>query len=685
MKLDDARQEVERLRREIRRHDIRYYIEAQPEISDREYDMLYKALQDLEAQFPQLITADSPTRRVAGEPLKTFPVVPHRVPMLSLDNTYSHEELEEFDARVRRLLPGEKIAYVVELKFDGVSVSLDYEKGKFIRGATRGDGTQGDDISGNLKTIRSIPMILERQGSATRMPALMEVRGEIYMSRRAFELLNKQKEKAGEPLFANPRNAAAGSLKLLDPKLVAGRHLDAFFYGAGAVEGHAFETHHELLAFLKDACFPVNPHWKLCSSMEEVLKRCDGWEKRRHDLPYETDGMVVKVDRADQQRRLGFTSKSPRFMIAYKFPAERVTTRLEEIEIQVGRTGTLTPVAHLTPVFVAGTTVSRANLHNEDDIARKDVRIGDWVMVEKAGEIIPQVVEAIASRRTGHEKKFRMPAKCPACGSGVVHDPEEVAIRCPNVACPAQMKERIIHFAARKAMDIEGMGDVMAGQLVDAGLVRDYGDLYRLRKEALLKLERMGELSVHHLLKGIEDSKTRPLGRLIFALGIRHVGSTAADILSRRFGSLEKLRRAALEELTTIDQIGPVVAQSIVDYFGSAGNQKVLDKLKGGGVVFGETATARVSDTLEGLTVVITGSLEKYSRLEAEEAVRAHGGAAGSTVSKKTDYVVVGIDPGSKYQKALALGVPVLDEAGFERLLKRAALKNLPKNSGKGA
>jgi len=671
MTLAEARRETDRLRTQIRRHDRLYYVEAAPEISDQEYDRLVAALRGLEAEFPQLVTPDSPTQRVAGEPLKTFPVVRHRVPMLSMDNTYSHEELRAFDARVRKFLGGEAVSYVVELKFDGVSVSLTYEDGRFRRGATRGDGEQGDDITANLNTIRAIPMTLDLP--ARQCPSRMEVRGEVYMPRAAFEALNRAREQAGEPLFVNPRNAAAGSLKLLDPRLVAERRLNVFLYGAAAVEGHAFATHAETLTFLRDAGFRVDPHWKTCASMDEVIRYCDSWEGRRKSLEYDTDGMVVKVNALAQQSRLGVTSKSPRFMIAYKFPAERVTTRLLDIEIQVGRTGALTPVAHLEPVFVAGTTVSRASLHNEDEIARKDIRVGDWVLLEKAGEIIPQVVEVVTAKRTGHERTFHMPARCPACGSPVTRDPEAVAVRCESVACPAQLKERLLHFAQRAAMDIEGLGDVMAEQLVKAGVVKDVGDLYRLTKKQLLSLERMGDLSAENLLRGIEQSKRRPLDRLVFALGIRHVGATVAEVLAQRFSSLERLRAATVEDLEAIDQVGPVIAEAAAHYFRQPSTKTLLKKLRAAGVAPAPVRRPDVPQTLAGLTLVVTGTLARHSRAEAEQLIRAHGGTVGASVTKRTRYVVIGRDPGSNAEKARHLGIPIVDEEGFMKLLKGAS------------
>ena len=671
----DARKEAERLRRLIRHHDQKYYLEARPEISDPEYDRLIRALQDLERQFPRLITPDSPTQRVAGKPLEGFKTVRHRAPMQSIDNTYSPDELREFDARIRRFLSSEEpIPYTVEPKFDGVSVSLTYEKGRFILGATRGDGEQGDDITANLKTIRNLPLTLSlspkgRGQGEGGLPRLMEVRGEIYMPRTAFERLNHRKEKEGEPLFANPRNGAAGSLKQLDPRVVAERNLSLFCYGLGAVEGRVFRTQHEVLEFLQEAGLPVNPHFKRCKDIEAVVAACGEWDRRRKKMDYDTDGMVVKVDDLQTQRRLGSTSKAPRYMIAYKFPAERAVTRLNGIELQVGRTGALTPVAHLEPVFLAGTTVSRASLHNEDEIQRRDIRIGDWVRIEKAGEIIPQVIEVVLEKRTGKEKPFRMPDRCPSCGGPVSRDPEAVAVRCEGLSCPAQLKERLTHFAARDAMDIEGLGEAMAEQLVSKERVKDPGDLYRLTQKDLTELERMGEKSAANLLQGIAASKERGLARLIFALGIRHVGETGAAALARHFGSLRKLSDAGEEELTRLSDVGPVVAQSVRNFFQSPANRKVLEKLERAGIRFEETAPKRLSGRMEGQVVIFTGELSGWSRSEAETEVRAHGGLIGSTVTRKTTLVVAGDSPGSKYEKAKALGVRIMNEMEFKKMV----------------
>ena len=675
MDIKQAKKQIDELRKLIRHHDRRYYVENQPEISDQEYDRLMRSLKDLEAVHPQWVTPDSPTQRVGEQPLKSFGVVRHRVPMRSLDNTYSADELREFDARVRRFLGGEAVRYVVELKYDGVSVSLTYQNGSFIRGATRGDGSQGDDITGNLKTIRAIPMTLElpkskRDGSVpVPFPRRIEVRGEVYMPRPVFEAVNRQREKEGEPLFANPRNAAAGSLKQLDSRIVAQRNLQVFCYGIGAVEGRAFATQMEVLEFLRGAGLRVNPHFKRCATIEEAIAFCDGWENRRRKLEYDIDGMVIKVDDLGEQRRLGFTAKSPRYAISYKFPAERAVTRLLKIEVNVGRTGTLTPVAVLKPVFLAGTTVSRASLHNEDEIRRKEVRVGDWVRIEKAGEIIPQVVEVVKEKRTGKEPVFRMPARCPVCGGKVFRDEEEVAVRCVGLTCPAQLQARLVHFAQRTAMDIEGLGEAMVEQLVEKGLVKDFGDIYRLTKEQLLTLERMGEKSAENLLKGIEDSKSRGLSRLIFALGIRHVGSASARSLALAFGSMQELAGAAQDQLMEISEVGPVMAASAAAFFRDPGTARVLEKLGQAGVKMEEAAPKLVSKRLAGEAVVLTGELSSFSRGEAEELVRRHGGKAVSSVTRKTTLVVVGDSPGSKAEKARALGIKMIDEAAFKKMI----------------
>ncbi|MDD5737958.1 MAG: NAD-dependent DNA ligase LigA, partial [Candidatus Omnitrophica bacterium] len=584
-------------------------------------------------------------------------------------NTYSHDELREFDERVRKGLGGGKYEYVAELKIDGVSVSLTYKDGMFVRGATRGDGLKGDDISSNLRTIRAIPLRLE-YGAGAACRGTMEVRGEAYMQLESFRKINAEKEKDGEELFANPRNAAAGSLKQLDPKIVAKRGLNIFMHGIGYYEGKGLRSQSELLEGLKGLGFRVNPNYKVCDDIENVIEYCDTWHNKRSGLDYDIDGMVVKVNSFEQQKALGATSKSPRWMIAYKFPAERVKTKLTDIKVQVGRTGTLTPVAVLEPVFVAGTTVTHASLHNEDEIKRKDIRIGDTVIIEKAGEIIPQVVEAVVSVRTGREKRFAMPGKCPACGAGAKREEGEVAVRCENVFCPAQLKESIIHFASRTAMDIEGLGESITEQLVEKGLVRDYGDIYSLKAERLEGLERMGAKSARNLEDAIEASKDRPLNRLIYALGIRHVGEHIADILAKRYGSIEGLSAQKKEELVKVNEIGPIVAASIEEYFSNKVSGTVLRKLRDAGVKMKDAGRKGASSRLEGKTFVFTGELKGFSRPDAEQAVRDLGGSASSTVGKKTDYLVAGEKPGSKYDKAVKLGVKIIDEDEFKKVIK---------------
>ncbi|MFH1854034.1 MAG: NAD-dependent DNA ligase LigA [Candidatus Omnitrophota bacterium] len=665
----DIKKQIENLRELIDHHDRRYYVENKPEIPDREYDRLMAELERLEKAHPELITPDSPTQRVSGEALEGFKTVEHMVPMLSMDNTYSSDEIREFDKRVKKNLELDKLNYIVELKIDGVSISLLYEKGKFARGATRGDGFRGDDVTVNLKTIRSLPLKLGRVKDA-KIPERFEARGEVYFSTKMFLKINKEREKNGEELFANPRNAAAGSLKLLDSAMVAERKLDMWIYGVGYADGADFKTQFEALEFLKHAGFRTNPHIKKCHSIEEVIKYCSEWEDKKDSLEYDIDGMVIKVDSFSRQRALGHTSKSPRWMIAYKFPAERKETILEDIIVQVGRTGTLTPVAVLKPVEISGSTVSRATLHNQDEVARKDIRIGDHVIIEKAGEIIPQVVEAVKSKRTGREKKFSMPGKCPVCGSMLQGVEGEVAIRCENLACPAQLKERIRHFASRQAMDIEGMGEAIVTQLVDKKLVEDYGDIYYLKKTDLAGLERMADKSASNLIQAIEKSKSNTLNRLVFGLGIRHAGVRAAWILSVRFGSLDKIASAEIGEFESINEIGPVMAESIYNFFRTKENKKVIEKLKKAGVDT-EYRRQRTEDrALEGKTFVITGTLESFSRQDIEELIRQNGGNASSSMSKKTDYLVLGKEPGSKYDKAKKLGVKIINEEEFRKMVK---------------
>ena len=668
MDKEKAKIQLEKLKKEIRRHDRLYYVENRPEIDDSEYDKLMRQLKDLEGQFPDLITPDSPTQRVGGEPTKVFPQVKHLVPMLSMDNTYSPEELKEFDQRVRKNLPGERIEYVVELKFDGVSVSLLYKNSRFMKGATRGDGAIGDDVSNNLKTIRSIPLVLEDEEAT---PRLFEVRGEVYMRREELLKLNEEKERIGEPLFANPRNAAAGSLKLLDPKIVAERGLDIFIYGIGHCEGKEFKTHDEVLKFLKKIGIKVNKSILLCRSIDEVIDHCNQWEGKRDSLEYDTDGMVIKVNSLDQQRRLGHTSKSPRWMIAYKFPARKVTTKLKDITVQVGRTGALTPVAILEPVHVSGSTVSRATLHNMDEIERLDVRIGDTVILEKGGEIIPKIDSVVKNKRTGKEKKFVLPDSCPVCSSKVLRSPDEVALRCENVACPAQLKMTILHFASHTAMDIEGMGERIVDQMVDKGLLKDYGDIYHLKMNQVAQLERLAEKSASNLMEAVEKSKQNELYRLIFGLGVRHVGVRAARILAENFSSVDTIAEKTAEELQLVPEIGPVMAKSIYNFFRKKENLKVIDKLKDAGVKTAERQKIKKETKFSGKIFVFTGTLSKFSREEAQGIVISLGGEASSSVSKNTDFVVSGQDAGSKLEKAKKLGVKIIDEEEFAKMIGR--------------
>jgi len=663
MTRSDAEKQIERLRRQIRRHDHLYYVEARPEISDFEYDQLYRQLQQLEAQFPDLVTPDSPTQRVGGAPLKEFPSVRHTVPMLSLEKADTLEALKKFDADVRKQLPGESVEYVLEPKIDGVSICVRYDRGQLVLGATRGDGTTGDDITANLKTIRAIPLRLPQ-------PVTLEVRGEAYMPLKEFAQFNATQEKP----FPNPRNATAGSLKLLDPRKVAQRPLSAVFYAVGWASSPSVATHAAALDFLKKLGLPTVPHW-LCQDMEEVLRRYEN-DVERNDLrgrvPYELDGIVVKVNSLDQQRRLPPKAKAPGYAIVYKpehwiKPAE---TKLKAITVQVGRTGVLTPVAELEPVFVQGSTVSRATLHNEEEIKRKDIRIGDTVIIRKAGMVIPEVVAAVKSKRTGQEKIFHMPKECPACGGPVSRDPEFVAWRCENISCPAQLKRTLQHFAMRNAMDIEGLGEVLVNQLVDTGLVKDVADLYSLTVEQLAGLERMAEKSAANVVAAIAASKDRELWRLLHGLGILHVGEEAARKLAAHFGSLDKLAAASVEELQQCEDVGPVMAQSIHDFFRHPRNQVVLKKLKAAGLnPINHQPSTIAAGPFAGKTVVVTGTLEKFSRDEVKEALRRAGATVTDSVSKKTDFLVVGTDAGSKLEKARALGVKTLTEAELVKML----------------
>ncbi|MBN2584582.1 MAG: NAD-dependent DNA ligase LigA [Planctomycetes bacterium] len=659
-----------KLRRELERHNRLYYVENMPEISDAEYDRLYRELADLEAKHPELFDPNSPTQRVGGQPLEEFESVTHEVPMLSIDNTYSPEEVREFDARVRRLLEtDEPVEYVVEPKIDGVAVSLRYEAGRLVRGLTRGDGRTGDDVTANIRTVRNVPLEL----SGGKPPAVLLARGEVYLSRSQFGRINAEREAEGLPLFANPRNATAGSLKLLDSRETARRKLRFFAYSIGLIEGgKPPASHGEGLDLLRRFGLPINPDTTVCRGVDAVV---DEFERRlagRHELDYEIDGLVIKVNSLKQQDLLGRTTKAPRWCIAYKFAAEQAETVLVSIEVQVGKTGILTPVANLEPVQLAGTTVSRASLHNFDEIERKDIREGDVVVVEKAGEIIPQVVEVRTERRKGRPRRFRIPEQCPVCEGAAVRDPEGVYVRCVNPTCPAQLKERIRYFAARDQMDIEGLGVALVDQLVDKKLVTSPADLYRLTAAQWADLERMGEKSAENLVRAIEASKGRSLARVIAAMNIRNVGGHVAEVLADEFRSMEDLISAAAESerLETVHEIGPVVARSIHDFFAGDAGRKLVQDLRAAGVrMEAEARTDRGNLPLGGKTLVVTGTLERFSRSEIESLIKSLGGRAAGSVSKKTDFLVAGENAGSKLDKAQKLGVQVLSEREFLRLI----------------
>ncbi len=666
---------INQLRSDIRWHDRKYYVENTPEITDYEYDLLVKELQQLEQAHPELITPDSPTQRVGGEPLSQFATINHKIPMLSIDNTYSGEELRDFDQRIKRMAEIDKqqdIEYVVELKIDGIAITLWYENGLFMRGATRGDGFKGDDVTANLKTIHQIPLSLDSAGKGQHIPSVLEIRGEIYLPNKEFQKLNEERVESGEPQFANPRNAAAGSLKLLDPRITARRHLHIFTYAIGHYEGIELQTHTQCLDVLRSLGLPVNPHTQSCKSIEEVIQLCNAWDKRRDELDYLMDGMVVKVNLLALHYQLGATSKSPRWVISYKFQPEQAITKIEEIVVQVGKTGVITPVANLTPVLLAGTTVSRATLHNFDEIARKDIRVGDHVVLQKAGEIIPQVVSVVKEKRDGTEVVFAEPTACPECASALTRI--GVYLRCGNPLCLAQVKRRIKYFAGRDAMDVEGLGPALIEQLVDKGFLKDYADLYhlKLKYDDLVGLERMGEKSSKNLIQAIEESKKRDLDRVIGALGINNVGTHTAEVLANQFGDLDTLANATQEALERIHEIGPVVARCIVGFFQDEHNRKIVEKLKSGGINTQKLAvpTLAKNPNISGKSFVITGVLQKYPRKEAESLIKGLGGRVLSSVSKKTDYLVAGESPGSKADKARELNVRILDEEAFEEMLR---------------
>lgn len=666
---DQVAARIEELRRQLEYHNWRYYVLDDPVITDGEYDRMLRELQSLEAAHPEYYAADSPTQRVGGAVRSDFGTVLHRVPLFSLANAFSADELLDFDRRVRELTGLGEVEYVVELKIDGLAVSLTYEEGRFIQGATRGDGVTGEDITGNLRTVRSLPLRLRQEKQTA--PTLLEVRGEVFMPKEAFVELNGRREEAGEPVFANPRNAAAGSLRQLDTKVTASRALDIFVYGIGAAGGAAISTHWEWLLALKGWGFKVNPHIKLVRGITPAVEYCLAWQEERQELPYPIDGLVIKVNDLKLQRGLGSTAKSPRWAVAYKFPAEQAETTLGEIVVTVGRTGVLTPTALFDPpVQLAGTVVSRAVLHNEDIIRARDIRIGDVVRVEKAGDIIPEVVGSVPERRTGQEQLFVMPTSCPACGAEVVKLPGEVAWRCPNVSCPARLRESLLHFGSRGAMDIDGLGPAIIDQLLENGLVRNVADLYDLSESDLIQLPRMGTKSAANLIAAIAKSKNRSLDRVLFALGIRYVGATAAKTLAEHFDDMWALLAAKREELLTVAGIGDKVATSIQDFFREERNLSTVKRLAEAGVNMARVRPrAAASGNLAGKTFVLTGTLGSLNRSQAQTAIEERGGKVTGSVSRQTDFVVAGENPGSKLERAQALGINLLTEEEFLQLL----------------
>ncbi|MFA6468126.1 MAG: NAD-dependent DNA ligase LigA [Bacteroidota bacterium] len=659
-------QKIETLRDNIRRHDHQYYVLSQPLISDFEYDQLMQQLIHWEKEYPELLTSDSPSQRVGGEPTKEFPTVIHEVPMLSLSNTYSEEELIDFDRRVRDILGGHRYQFVSELKIDGVAISLIYRNGLFIQGATRGDGTQGDEITANLRTIRSIPL---RAASGKGLPKDFEVRGEIYMAKKDFETMNKRQEEQGEKTFVNARNTTSGTLKLQDSKIVAQRKLRMFTYFL-RTNDVPLKSHSENLLLLKKLGFVVNENARVCKTIAAVKQYCDEWNNNRACLPYDIDGIVVKVDSIPQQQELGAVAKSPRWAIAFKFPAQQMQTTLNAITLQVGRVGTITPVAELEPVFVGGSTVSRATLHNEDYIKELDIRIGDTVFVEKGGDVIPKVSGVNLKKRPKSSSPFKFPGRCPVCGSKIFRPEEEAAYYCENFECPAQVRGRIEHFAHRRAMNIEGLGEAVIDLFVRDGMIHNIADIYGLKKERIADLERMGEKSAQNLLDGIEASKQLPFNRVLFGLGIRFVGEGVAKLLADHFPSMESLRSAAKEELEKVEGIGPRIAESVVRFFQDKYSQKLIDRLEKAGVQMRSDKKKRTGNSsIAGKSFVLTGGLESMSRDEAKEKIEALGGKSSSSVSKRTDFVIVGSDAGSKLQKAIELGVTTITEEEFLKML----------------
>ena len=667
--LGAAQERVAELRRQVNYHNYRYYALDAPELSDGEYDRLMEELKALEAEHPELSSPDSPTQRVGAGPLEAFGVVRHENPMLSLANVFSQEALLKWYRRISGLVSREPRDLVVEPKIDGLAISLTYVDGRFTVGATRGDGIQGEEITQNLRTVRSVPLVLHHPS-----PARIEVRGEVFLPKRGFQRVNEERMAQGQPLFANPRNAAAGSVRQLDPRITAGRPLDVFVYTLGQlVNGEEPATHWGALELMKSLGLKVNPEARLFHSIEEVMEYCANWEERKESLDYEIDGVVVKVNDLEMQREMGDVAREPRWAVAYKFPPTQATTRLLKIEINVGRTGSLNPYAELEPVRLSGVTIRQATLHNEEDIRRKDIREGDWVLIQRAGEVIPQVVGPILSKRTGEELPFQMPDRCPSCGGPVVKPEDEAMHRCTNaLSCPAQQFELLKHFVSRPAMDIERIGESLCASLISAGLVHDVADLYFLKKEQLVGLERMGEKSAQNVLVALEDSRDRPLAKLIFALGIRYVGEETAKLLAGAFLGLDALMKSAYEQVVAVEGIGPKIARSVVDYFANDRNIAVIEKLRQARLRFQDEPERPKGDLpLAGMQFVITGTLQGISRLKAEELIRKLGGEAGNSVTRKTNYLVVGLDPGSKLQKAQSLGITILTDEQFQQLLQQ--------------
>jgi DNA ligase (NAD+) len=662
--IQSVEEKIKKLRQDIEFHEKKYYVDNEPQISDYEFDLLVKELNELEESHPEFITPESPTQRVGEQPLQGFVSIPHRIPMLSLDNCYSVEELRSFEERMIKIFPApEQIGYVSELKIDGLGISINYREGKYTQAITRGDGIQGDDVTANVKTIKSLPLTIADHRD-------IEVRGEIYLPFSSFNEINKEKKERGEALFANPRNAAAGSIRLLDPQTVAARKLDLFLYSI-TTDGEEQKSQWENLQFLNRLSFKTNPNSVLCSTLEDVIAFHKKWSKQRDDLGYDVDGIVVKVNSVDQQRKLGSTAKFPRWAISFKFPARQATTRINDIIVQVGRTGALTPVAELEPVQLSGITISRSTLHNEDEIRRKDIRIGDFVLIERSGDVIPKVVAVMKERRTGSEREYVFPTNCPACGSTVYRPEREVIARCTNPSCPAKLKESLLHFASRRAMNIEGLGEALVDQILNAKIVRSIPDLYSLTLEDLSSLERMGQKSAQNLLFELEQSKKRSLGQLIFALGIRFVGERTAEALAAHTGDLDVLAEYSSEKLVEIEDVGPKVAESLVFFFHQPENQKLLLDLKAAGLNLKDPGKKRIgSHPLEGITFVLTGILSSLSRDEAKGRIENLGGKVLSSVSTKTNYIVAGESPGSKLDKAKKLGIVCLSEKEFLEMLK---------------